>query len=591
MTGSDLEGEVPRNLLLQRAQASSAILANLLQKGVFEIVESMEMGAMGMEDSGIELNADQTTALESLKGQFEHKTCCLLHGVTGSGKTIVYASLIQEALAAGKQVLYLVPEIALTAQLVERMKRLVGHEVLVYHSRLSDRERLTTWLKLLDSADAELVIGARSSLFLPFNNLGLIVVDEEHESSFKQHDQSPHYHARDASIWLANALGAKVLIGSATPSVESTYAAKRDKYGVAVLAKRHADVQLPSIHVVDMTKVKKADVHEASFSAELVEGIRGALQHKKQVILFQNRRGFAPFLLCEQCGWSGECVNCDVNLTYHKHFEKMLCHYCGYSYKMPKHCPNCASAKLKIKGYGTEKVEGQLETIFPEARIARMDLDTTRKKNAFQNIITAFEDGSVDILVGTQMVTKGLDFENVGLVGVLNADSLWNRPDFRAFERAYQVLTQVAGRAGRKGQRGKVMIQTYRVDHPVLQCVVNHSYDAMYQHQISERQQFVYPPFVRIISFKIMHPDAKFNKEAAIYFAGLLRGYFKGDVLGPEEPPIPRLRGRYIRQIMLKLSTKASPREVRTAIWSCIDLLEGHELYRKVKLDVDVDPA
>ncbi|MEQ9186434.1 MAG: primosomal protein N' [Cryomorphaceae bacterium] len=591
ITGGDLTDGVNRPLLLQRSNASAAILRSLIDKGVFQRIEVLAHAAEGTADKSIELNDEQLGVLHSLKEQFESKVCCLLQGVTGSGKTMVYAELIKDTLAAGKQVLYLVPEIALTTQLVERMKHLVQQEVQVYHSRFTDRERLTTWLRLLDSANPELVIGARSSLFLPFQELGLIIVDEEHESSFKQHESSPHYHARDAAIWMAHAQGAKVLIGSATPSVESVFSARKGKFGFAELKKRFANIQLPSIHIVDMTKSKRADVMDASFSAELVEGIKAAMVQKQQVILFQNRRGYAPFLICESCGWSAECVNCDVNLTFHKHFEKMLCHYCGYNYKLPKNCPQCNSAKLKVKGFGTEKIEDQLEAIFPEARIARMDLDTTRKKNAFQNLITAFEEGSIDILVGTQMVSKGLDFENVGLVGVLSADALWNRPDFRAFERAFQMLTQVSGRAGRKGRRGKVIVQTFRIDHPVLEYVVNNSYEGMYQHQISERQQFAYPPYTRIIQFKLLHTDAKFNREAAGYFAGLLRERFGKRILGPEEPPIPRIRGRFIRQIILKMDGGLSLKQSRSAIWECVDLLEGHESYRKVRLQIDVDPS
>lgn len=590
ITGGSLTDGVNKALLLERAEASSSILNSLIQKGVFEIEELLERGVEGDDAGAMTLNEEQTTALTSLKDQFETKLCCLLHGVTGSGKTLIYAELIKETLSAGKQVLYLVPEIALTTQLVERMKHMVGHEVHVYHSRFSDRERLTTYLSLLDSAGSELVIGARSALFLPYNDLGLIVVDEEHESSYKQHEQTPHYNARDAAIWLANQTGAKVLIGSATPAVESMYKAKKEKYGFAELKRRYADMQLPSIEIVDMTKVKRADIMDASFSADLVEGIKAALAQKQQVILFQNRRGYAPYLLCEQCGWSAECVNCDVNLTFHKHFDKMLCHYCGYGYPMPKHCPQCQSAKLKVKGFGTEKVETELDNLFPKARIARMDLDTTRKKHSFRKLISSFVDGAIDILVGTQMVTKGLDFENVGLVGVLNADGLWNRPDFRSFERAYQLLTQVSGRAGRKGRRGRVLIQTYRVGHPVLEFVINHSYDGMFRHQIAERQQFSYPPYTRLIMIKLMHQDAKFTREAAGYLARLLRERFDKQVLGPEEPPIPRIRGKFIRQIFLKFPVGMQLQQMRAQLWQCIDLLEGHEEYRKVKFQIDVDP-
>lgn len=581
---------VVKQNLIKRAEASPASFKSLIDKGVFEIEEVLKYGMDISEGQDFALNEYQEKALSQIKEAFETNTTALLHGVTGSGKTLIYTQLIKETIAEGRQVLYLVPEIALTTQLVERLKVMIGEELFVYHSRFSNRERLTTWMRLLDSANNEIIIGARSSLFLPLNNVGLIIVDEEHESSFKQHESSPHYNARDASIWLAHKTGAKVLLGSATPAIESIYNARHGKSALVQLDKRYADIQMPLIHLVDMTKSKKADVQNASFSGELIETIKATLAMKQQVILFQNRRGYAPFLLCEACGWSAECVNCDVNLTYHKFFEKMLCHYCGYNIKLPKHCPNCHSAKMTVKGFGTEKIEDELEIIFPNARMGRMDLDTTRKKNAFQNIITAFEEGSIDILVGTQMVTKGLDFTNVGLVGVLSADSLWNRPDFRAFERAFQLLTQVSGRAGRKHKRGKVLIQTFRPEHPVLQLVVDNNYEAMYQHQLSERQQFSYPPYVRMIMFQMAHPDAKLVREGAVHFGLLLRKHFSTKVLGPEEPVIPRVRNNYLRQIYLKLDVQFSIQESRRIIWSCIDEMEGHPEYRKIKVRIDVDP-
>ncbi len=589
----EMRGEgksVVKQNLIHRAGASSASFKSLLDRGVFEIEEVLKFGVDISEGTNFSLNEHQIKALEEIKQGFEQKTTVLLQGITGSGKTLIYTQLIKETIAQGKQVLYLVPEIALTTQLVERLKVIIGEELFVYHSRFTNRERLTTWMRLLDSANNEIIIGARSSLFLPLNNLGLIVVDEEHESSFKQHESSPHYNARDAAIWLAHKTGAKVLLGSATPAIESIFNARNGKSALVKLEKRYADIQLPLIHLVDMTKSKRADIQNASFSGELIEAIKATLAKKQQVILFQNRRGYAPFLLCEACGWSAECVNCDVNLTYHRFFEKMLCHYCGYNIKMPKHCPNCHSAKMTVKGFGTEKIEDELEIIFPNARMGRMDLDTTRKKNAFQNIMTAFEEGSIDILVGTQMVTKGLDFTNVGLVGVLSADSLWNRPDFRAFERAYQLLTQVSGRAGRKNNRGKVLIQTFRPEHPVLQLVVENNYEGMYQHQLSERQQFSYPPYVRMIMFQLAHPDAKLVREGAVHFGLLLRKHFSERVLGPEEPVISRVRGSFLRQIFLKLDIHYSIQESRRIIWSCVDEMEGHPVYRKLKLRLDVDP-
>jgi primosomal protein N' (replication factor Y) len=586
----DFERPIPRDRFLRRFAVSPAALNALVDKGVFQWQERYP----GMDEeqgfNSFELNDNQQEVFLELKQKFAHNRTALLHGVTGSGKTLIYAELIRENAARGQQTLYLVPEIALTTQLVTRLKALLGDEILVYHSRFSNKERLTTWLRLLESGGSEIIVGPRSAMFLPMNNLGLIIVDEEHESSFKQHESEPHYHARDAAVWLAHHRGAHVLLGSATPSVESYYNARQGKYSFASLQQRHDGAQMPLIRVVDMTKQKRADNAGSSFSGELVEAIKATLIKGKQVILFQNRRGYAPYMLCEACGWSAECVNCDVNLTYHKYFDKMLCHYCGYGIKKPTNCPNCASAKIKIKGFGTEKLEGELEQLFPKARIGRMDLDTTRKRNAFQNLIDAFDDQVIDILVGTQMVAKGLDFENVGLVGVMNADALWNRPDFRAFERAYQLLTQVAGRAGRKKGKGEVLIQTFRPEHPVIDLVVNRSYEDMYRHQFAERQSFSYPPFVRMIKFQLMHPDPNKTKEAAIAFGKELRQRFKSGVLGPEEPSIPRVRGRFIRQIFLKVSTKSSISDVRRMIWSCVDMHEGHETHRAVKLKIDVDP-
>ncbi|MEX2597867.1 MAG: primosomal protein N' [Salibacteraceae bacterium] len=581
---------IKKKQLTEGLGVSTSSITALIKKNVFESIQLLRYEGLNDDPGSFHLNDIQRAGLQKIKDSFQNKSVALLHGVTGSGKTLVYAQLIKENIEAGKQTLFLVPEIALTTQLVQRVKKLIGAEILVYHSRFSNKERLTTWLRLVDSLGSEVVIGARSSLFLPLNNLGLVIVDEEHEGSYKQHEVDPHYNARDAAIWLAKEVGAKVLLGSATPSVETYFNAKRGKFGFAEIQKRFDDIQMPLIRLVDMTKSKKADMMKASFSAELIEAMKANLARRKQIILFQNRRGFAPFMICEACGWSAECTNCDVNLTYHKFFEKMLCHYCGYSLKLPRHCPNCSSAKLSVRGFGTEKLEDELEILFPNARIARMDLDTTRKKNAFQNIITAFDEQLVDILVGTQMVTKGLDFHNVGLVGVMNADGLWNRPDFRAFERSYQLLTQVAGRAGRKNARGEVLIQTFKMDHQVLQFVINNSYLAMYEHQMAERQQFAYPPFARMIRFQFAHPDAKMTRDAAEFFAGEVRNYFKSGVLGPEEPSIPRIRGKYLRHLFLKIDPLSSMKEVRKLLWMCVDKAEGHPDHRKVRIQIDVDP-
>lgn len=587
---NDFRIPVKRSALTQVYKISSAVLKSLIEKGVFELIEMYENAMFEDDLVNYQLNENQLNVIRELNKKFDKQKVALLHGVTGSGKTLVYAELIKQNAEQGKQTLFLVPEIALTTQLVQRLTKLIGEEIVVYHSKRSNKERLTAWLKLLESGGSEVIIGARSSVFLPFNNLGLVIVDEEHEPSFKQHESSPHYHARDAAIWLANQQHARTVIGSATPAIESMFNAKRGKYALAKLNQRHDQVQMPLISVIDMTKSKRAETVGSSFSGELVEAIKRTLFQGRQVILFQNRRGYSPYIICETCGWTGDCINCDVNLTYHKFFDKMLCHYCGYGIKKPVHCPSCGSAKLTLKGFGTEKLELELEQLFPKARIARMDLDTTRKKHAFQKLMDAFEERSLDILVGTQMVAKGLDFEHVGLVGVMNADALWNRPDFRAFERSFQLLTQVAGRAGRKRERGEVLIQTYRPEHPVINFVVNQGYDLMYTHQLSERQQFDYPPFVRMIKFEFAHPDPNRTKEAAQHFANLLRKHFKSGVLGPEEPSVPRIRGRFLRQLFLKHNTSTSISEVRKTIWNCVDHHEGSELHRSVQLRIDVDP-
>lgn len=583
---------VSRQQLMERSGASHAAIHALLEKGVFEKRTRLEGEEQHFSAEGVtELSDEQSKAVNALYEVWKQRDVAVLQGVTGSGKTIVYSEIVKGALREGRQVLYLVPEIALTTQLVQRLQRLLGGEVLVYHSRFSNRERLTRWMQMLSDQKPRVIVGARSAVFLPFTNLGLIVIDEEHEASYKQHESAPFYNARDVAIWLASASGAKVILGSATPSIESAYHASRGKYGLVRLEKRYGDIRMPVIEFVDLRKALREKQMKADFSAATVAAIHQVLLRKKQIIVFQNRRGYAPYQLCESCGWAAGCDHCDVNLTYHRRFEKLVCHYCGFSLKQPSHCPDCGSAKLTVRGFGTEKVEDDLEILFPQARIARMDLDTTRKKNAFHNIITAFQEGSVDILVGTQMVTKGLDFEHVGLVCVMNADALWNRPDFRAFERAYQLLTQVAGRAGRKKEQGKVLIQTFRPEHPVLNYVARSDYQAMFEHQLAERSQFNYPPFSRLIRFQLSHANAQLVREAAQFFALHLRERFDTRVLGPEEPPVARVRGKFIRQLFLKLETTLSPLKSRKAVWECIDLLEGHTEYRKLRLHVDVDPV
>ncbi|MDC1221057.1 primosomal protein N' [Salibacteraceae bacterium] len=582
--------KVKEKVLLQKANTSASILKSLQSKGVFVEIEETEAHPSDIKiNQPSKLTSEQLKSLDSIRNIWQSKSVSLLHGITGSGKTLIYAELIK-SLSSKDQVLFLVPEIALTSQLVSRLEKLLGFEVLVYHSRFSNKDRLTKWMQMLSNAKPRVIVGARSSVFLPFVNLKLVVVDEEHELSYKQQDSSPFYNAKDSAIWLASKFKAKVLLGSATPSFQSYYLAKTGKYGLVELNERFGQIRLPKISVVDMRKAQTEKKMKADFSEETFAQIKRTISEKQQVIIFQNRRGFAPFQLCESCGWSAECINCDVNLTFHKHFEKLLCHYCGYNIKLPTKCPECASGKLKIKGFGTEKIEDDLEVLLPDARIARMDLDTTRKKMALQNLIEAFSDGAYDILVGTQMVTKGLDFDNVGLVVVMNADSLWNRADFRSFEKSYQLLTQVSGRAGRKKKQGTVLIQTYNPDHPIIAQVRSGNFRGLYESQILEREQFLYPPFSRLIRIQLSHQDAAFNREAANFMGNELRSIFGDRLLGPEEPSIARVRNRFLRQMFIKIETKNSIQKSKQAIWQVFDLMEAHQDYRKIRLSIDVDP-
>jgi len=581
---------VERLRLQNEANANRSNIQALISKGVFKIEHQLKgQGRHGVGERHA-LSEEQTRVVQEI--QTQQKPVHLIHGVTGSGKTLVYVELIQRAVNEGKQVLFLVPEIALSTQLVERLRQWLGDEVHVYHSRFSQRERLTLWKRMLLAPDeCKIIVGARSSVFLPFSNLGLIIADEEHEASFKQHESSPHYHARDVAIWLGHHHHAQVILGSATPSLETYNHALKGKYGLSKLVKRYGDITLPAVEVADLKRATKEKQLKAQFGPELYAGIEQTLKEKRQAIIFQNRRGFAPFVVCESCGWSAECVNCDVSMTYHKRFDKLVCHYCGYNYKQPSHCPSCGSAKLKVTGFGTEKVEDDLEILFPEARIGRMDLDTTRVKHSFENLIQAFADGSLDILVGTQMITKGLDFDNVALVGVLNADALWSRPDFRAFERAYQLLTQVSGRAGRKGRQGRVIIQTYNTEHPVLKYVMESNYQALYEHQMLERREFGYPPFTRMIKLELAHKDAVLTRTCAETFSKMLRAQLGDRILGPEEPPIARVRNRYLRNIYVKIENTASPQKIRLVIRKTMDEIEAIKDFRPVRIKVDVDPA
>lgn len=579
--------------LLKSAQASDSSLKGLDDKAIFEVYygEPPRKKSDQENDDLFELNEHQQKALESLVRQFESQHVNLLHGVTSSGKTEIYVRFIREELERGKQVLYLVPEIALTTQLITRLKKFFGDSVLVYHSRFSDRERVETWLKLMEEPERPfLIIGARSSLFLPFQNLGFVIVDEEHEHSFKQFDPAPRYHARDAAIWLALQFKARVLLGSATPSVESYYNAQSGKYGLTVLKKRHADLPMPEIQCADLKQARRKKEMSGPFSKMLLDEMREVLKAGKQVILFQNRRGFSTMLQCQNCAHVNQCKNCDITLTYHKKIDLLRCHYCGYSRQIPPRCPACGSYDVKALGFGTEKIEDELKLMLPEAGIKRMDLDTTRKKNAYQNIINEFEDGEIDILIGTQMVTKGLDFENVALVGVLNADSLLHFPDFRSHERAYQLLAQVAGRAGRKGQRGKVLIQTSEPYHSIIRKVMENDYEGMYEDQRYERKNFSYPPFCRLLRIMLKHRDIDRLKESAKHIGQALRANFGERVLGPEFPLTMRLRNLYQMEVMLKFEKQVHLQKAKDLLYQTIESHMAQNPNHKVQVIYDVDP-
>lgn len=579
--------------LLKLTQSSDSSLKSLAEKGVLDIFfdEVHKLPESASIEKTKDLNEEQKRALYEVQASFKEQDVCLLHGVTSSGKTEIYVKLIEEAFEQGEQALYLVPEIALTTQLIGRLKQYFGNQVLVYHSRFSDRERVETWLNLVeDTHTPKLIVGARSSLFLPFNNLGLIIVDEEHETSFKQYDPAPRYHARDTAIVLGRICHAKVLLGSATPSFETYYNATNGKFGMVELMTRYANLPLPEITCVDLKHAKAKRLMKGHFSQTLIEEIQAALGNKKQVILFQNRRGFSTMVQCQNCGHVNQCKNCDISLTYHKEIDLLRCHYCGYTKKVPPKCPACGSYELKALGFGTEKLEDDLQILLPDASIKRMDLDTTRKKNAYENIITEFEDGDIDVLIGTQMVTKGLDFENVSLVGIMNADTLLNFPDFRSHERAFQLMAQVAGRAGRKGNRGKVIIQTSDPYHQVIQKVMENAYIPMYKDEIYERKNFKYPPFYRLVRLTLKHKDKSHLSSSANRLGAELKAVFGGRVLGPEFPLIARLRNLYQMEIILKLEESVSLKKTKHLLRETTALFYKDNPDLKVQVIYDVDP-
>ncbi len=590
---SKTQSEIAKSDLLEASGASSATLQALVAKEVFTLVEQEVSRLNGVEadlNAEFTLSIPQQEALNQLKISLQEKEVCLVHGVTASGKTEMYIRLIEEYLAKGKQVLYLLPEIGLTTQVIQRLQKIFGTKIGVYHSKFNDNERAEIWQKV-GNGDYQIVLGARSAIFLPFANLGLIVVDEEHENSFKQFDPAPRYHARDTAIFLASLFKAKVVLGSATPSFESYYNAKIGKYGLITLSERYGGVQLPDIQVVSIPDETKRKTMQSHFTSVLLSEIKGALGRKEQIILFQNRRGYAPVLLCATCGYTPKCINCEVSLTYHKSSGKLHCHYCGYRQDTVPLCPACGSTKIEHKGFGTEKVEDELSLIFTEARIARMDVDAPRTKYGFQQLISDFEDKKIDILVGTQMVAKGLDFANVSTIGILNADSMLNFPDFRAFERSFQLLAQVSGRAGRRDIRGKVIVQAHDIHHRVLQQVIENDYEGLFQTELIERRNYQYPPLYRLIGLCIKHKDPVKLNQIAEYVAVLLRQQFGDRVLGPEAPFVNRIRNYYLQDILLKVEKEGlSAQKVKVALQQILQSFEQEVLSKGCIIQVDVDP-
>lgn len=585
--------EVSRKALLDATGATNSVFNGLVEKNIFETY-TFEIGRLSegpVETVGLNpLSMAQQRAYTEILAHFHQKNVCLLHGVTASGKTEIYIHLIQQAIQAGKQVLYLLPEIALTTQITERLRRVFGNRLGIYHSKFPDAERVEIWRKQLTDQDYDVILGVRSSVFLPFRRLGLVIVDEEHENTYKQQEPAPRYHARNAAIMLASMFGAKTLLGTATPSIETYYNAVNGKYGWVQLTERHQQIQLPYIEVVDIKELARKKRMTAQFSPLLLQKIREALDQKEQVILFQNRRGFAPMIECRTCGWVPKCKNCDVSLTYHKGLNQLTCHYCGYTYQVPKSCPACGGVELMNRGFGTEKIEDDIKLIFPEARVARMDLDTTRTRTAYERIIADFEEGKTDILIGTQMVSKGLDFDRVSVVGILNADSMLNYPDFRSYERAFQLMAQVAGRAGRKNKQGLVVLQTKSPDLPLIHQVVANDYNGLYQTQIDERRLFKYPPFYRLIYVYLKHRKEGVLEQAADLMAGYLRNGLGDRVLGPDRPPVSRIQTLFIRKIVVKIEQQASMSKVREYLQQVQRAIIEDERFRSLLVYYDVDP-
>lgn len=587
--------DVSQKELTERSGCTPSVLKGLVEAGVLERYEK-EVGRLQMQQCEAQplcaLSAEQERAYDEIHEVFKEKDVCLLHGVTSSGKTEIYARLIDETLKAGRQVLYMLPEIAITTQITERLAKVFPGKLLVYHSKFSDNERVEVWRRLLRSDDPVVVLGVRSSVFLPFSRLGLVIVDEEHENTYKQQEPAPRYHARNAAIVLAGMHGAKTLLGSATPSIDSYYNAMIGKYGLVRLTTRYGGCLMPEITTVDVKELRRKKImKDTLFSPLLVEKMRAALDGGEQVILFQNRRGFAPMIECRSCGWVPHCVNCDVSLTYHKYTRQLTCHYCGYTVPLPAACPECGSGELRMMGFGTEKVEEEVAELFPAAKLARLDFDTARTRSAYERIISDFEKRKTQILIGTQMLSKGLDFAGVGVVGILSADSLMNYPDFRAHERAFQLMVQVSGRAGRRDRRGTVVLQTSHPEHPLIRMVRHLAYEEMVHMQLDERRLFRYPPFQRLIVVVLRSRNEAALREMSALYAEKLREHFAESVLGPVAPPVTRVYALHVRKIVVKIDVSAPIAPVRDALEKVQREMMSCPTFRQLLVHYDVDPA
>lgn len=586
--------EISREELLNVSHSTAACIGQLLSKGFLHVYER-EVGRLNVSSEPDfsrmkRLNEAQQDAYNAILMQWLKHNVVLLHGVTSSGKTEIYIHLIRQALERKQQVLYLLPEIALTVQIMERLQKVFGNRLGIYHSKYSDAERVEIWQKQLSPNPYDVILGARSALFLPFQRLGLVIIDEEHETSFKQQDPAPRYHARSAAIMLASMYGAKTLLGTATPSAESYYNAVNGKYGLVRLSTRFKDMPLPEIRVVDVKDLRHRKLMNGPFSPPLMAAMRDALGRQEQVILFQNRRGFAPMIECRECGWVPKCPNCDVSLTYHKTTGLLTCHYCGFTQRVPTVCPNCGSTELQGRGYGTEKIEDQIRDLFPDVRVARMDLDTTRTRNAYSRIIDDFSRGKTNVLVGTQMISKGLDFDRVSLVGILDADTMLNYPDFRAYEHAFMMMSQVAGRAGRKGRRGLVILQTKNTALPVIRQVVGNDYEGFYQDMIAERRAFNYPPFCHLVYVYLKHSRAEVADTAGIELGGRLRQWFGQRVLGPDKPGVARVKSLHIRKLVIKFENGIDIRLARQYLRLAQQQMMQSKQYSTLQIYYDVDP-